>query len=453
MGNKARKTSQKISNTEEQVPHSSVDVNKLVVDSIKGYLSLVDPLQHEFCIYRIPQRLRRTKENAYTPQVVSIGPLHHKDKNLLRLQNLKLSFLRNFLDKFNMDLNKCVKEITTWDARVRGCYAEKIEVSIKELAEIVLVDGVFIIEVLLRFGADDADRNNCTMSDNNNSDPRHFKAWALSSLRPDMVLLENQLPFFVLEGLFNMAFPANERILMTSLLDLSLKYFHDLMLTTPPASKKDLSQSEIQHFVDLLRICHLPSSLRRPRATSPTAQRVSIRNATQLQDAGMKVIKKSEKIRLLDIDYEAGKLQIPHMKIRDETEIVLRNLIALEIFRYRHDSYIIDYVYFMDDFIDNTKDVDLLIQNGIIENWLGDNYSVALMFNTLTKETSLSGSNFYYHGTCKRMNKFCKVARHRWEATLKSEYCSTPWRIASTSAAIILLLLTFSQTIFSAISL
>ncbi|XP_057958663.1 UPF0481 protein At3g47200-like [Malania oleifera] len=368
-----------------------------------------------------------------------------------------------------MDLNKCVEEITRWDARVRGCYAEKIDVRIDELAEIVLVDGVFIIEVLLRFGAD---HNNCTTSDNNNIDPRHFKAWVLSTLRPDMILLENQLPFFVLEGLFNMAFPANERILMPSLLDLSLKFFHGLMLTTPPASKKDLPQSDIQHFVDLLRICHLPSSLRRRTGTSPvifrssflrvcstwrtgtspTAERVSIRNATQLQDAGMKV-KKSEKTRLLDIDYEAGKLQIPHMKIRDETEIVLRNLIALEIFRYRHDSYIIDYVYFMDDFIDNTKDVDLLIRNGIIENWLGDNYSVAVMFNNLTKETSLSGSNFYYHDTCERMNNFCKVAWHRWKATLKSEYCSTPWRIASTSAAIILLLLTLSQTVFSVISL
>ncbi|KAM7490198.1 hypothetical protein LguiA_033119 [Lonicera macranthoides] len=47
------------------------------------------------------------------------------------------------------------------------------------------------------------------------------------------------------------------------------------------------------------------------------------------------------------------------------------------------------------------------------------------------------------------LNAYCKDPRHKWKATLKHDYFNSPWRTASTSAAIVLLALTFIQTVCS----
>jgi len=45
-------------------------------------LEILHPLLDDFCIYRVPMRFRVLNEKAYTPQVVSIGPLHHGREEL-----------------------------------------------------------------------------------------------------------------------------------------------------------------------------------------------------------------------------------------------------------------------------------------------------------------------------------------------------------------------------------
>ncbi|KAK0608906.1 hypothetical protein LWI29_037856 [Acer saccharum] len=38
------------------------------------------------CIYRVPKDLRKINEAAYTPQVISIGPLHHGEKEFFEME-------------------------------------------------------------------------------------------------------------------------------------------------------------------------------------------------------------------------------------------------------------------------------------------------------------------------------------------------------------------------------
>ncbi|KAL6202972.1 hypothetical protein ACLB2K_026676 [Fragaria x ananassa] len=40
-------------------------------------------------IYRVPEKLRRLNENAYTPRVVSIGPFHHGKESLKPMEEHK----------------------------------------------------------------------------------------------------------------------------------------------------------------------------------------------------------------------------------------------------------------------------------------------------------------------------------------------------------------------------
>jgi hypothetical protein len=33
----------------------------------------------DYCIYRVPKKLGKVNKDAYTPKLISIGPLHHND--------------------------------------------------------------------------------------------------------------------------------------------------------------------------------------------------------------------------------------------------------------------------------------------------------------------------------------------------------------------------------------
>ncbi|KAL7164294.1 hypothetical protein ACSBR2_040248 [Camellia fascicularis] len=71
---------------------------------------------------------------------------------------------------------------------------------------------------------------------------------------------------------------------------------------------------------------------------------------------------------LLDIQFNKGVLKIPHLRITDDTEQVLRNIIALEWYPHGQNSYIIDYIGFMENLIDIPEDAEILEKNGILEN-------------------------------------------------------------------------------------
>ncbi|CAB4315130.1 unnamed protein product [Prunus armeniaca] len=55
-------------------------------------------IRGEYCIYRVPDKLRQVKEDAYLPGVVSIGPLHQDNQNLAPMVQYKWSYLLSFLD-------------------------------------------------------------------------------------------------------------------------------------------------------------------------------------------------------------------------------------------------------------------------------------------------------------------------------------------------------------------
>ncbi|RHN49980.1 hypothetical protein MtrunA17_Chr6g0452511 [Medicago truncatula] len=82
-------------------------------------------------------------------------------------------------------------------------------------------------------------------------------------------------------------------------------------------------------------------------------------------------------------------------------------MIALEQFHYPHESYILDYVTIMDFLINTGKDADILIQKEILENWFGDNHSVANMFNGFCKYIIHSNISPHFSILCKDLNAFC----------------------------------------------
>ena len=103
--------------------------------------------------------------------------------------------------------------------------------------------------------------------------------------------------------------------------------------------------------------------------------------------------------------------------------------------------------------VNTDKDADLLIQNGIIEDWMGRSSTVVALISKVRSVAIICVPSYYLYDISKSLNTYCKVTRHKWKAAFKRDYCSTPWMIASTTAAVILLILTLLSTIAAFLAL
>ncbi|KAK3205156.1 hypothetical protein Dsin_019202 [Dipteronia sinensis] len=425
--------------------NAMIDIEKLIQKqstALNEELESLIPLSDMYnSIYRVPKRLRELNEKAYTPQVVSIGPLHYGTDKLMPMEEHKRRYLQEFLRRSEANnMSDYITIIKANEEKLRNSYAEEIRLRSDEFVKMILVDAAFIIEILLKSKFRNLQRN----------DRIFTKPWMIADIMFDMCLLENQLPFFILEELFEGAYVSiGTRDDNKSPM---IKLIHDFTKDSWDFSKiednlENKSFDRVEHLVDFLSICLVPSETDRPRKmrlgtlTTPTV--------TELHQAGVKFQQVYNK-SLFEIKFNgvSGVLEIPHLKVVKETELLFRNLLAFEQC-HGTTNCINDFVVLINHLVNTPKDVDLLIQFGIIENWLPDSVGVSTLFHNLVKETSIIPGNFYFSLLVEDMNTYCRTPWHRWKATLKQDYFRNPWTGISVLAAIVLLGLTFIQTVYS----
>jgi len=145
---------------------------------------------------------------------------------------------------------------------------------------------------------------------------------------------------------------------------------------------------------------------------------------------------------------------MPILNIADDSEMFFRNILAFEHCHLSDDTCIItQYLKILDFLIHTKKDVKELIDKKIIVNWMGDPNAVATMVNSLSSNLAMPRFNPVYFSLCNSLNDFYESPCNKYKAILIHDYFNTPWKIASTVAAIVLLLLALIQTICSIISL
>ncbi|KAL5098055.1 hypothetical protein RYX36_002382 [Vicia faba] len=87
----------------EAKPNGCVDELKNELNEmLKGVVLPEMSEIHEQCIYKVPPGIREANPQAYTPQIISIGPFHSphgstSDNILHQMEQLKLKYLKGFL--------------------------------------------------------------------------------------------------------------------------------------------------------------------------------------------------------------------------------------------------------------------------------------------------------------------------------------------------------------------
>lgn len=431
----------------------------------------VASLWAKLSIYKIPHYLRDSSgdDKAYVPQIVSLGPYHHGKRRLRQMDRHKWRSLNRVLKRTNHDVRLYLDSMKEIEERARSCYEGSISLSSNEFVEMLVLDGCFVLELFrgategfieLRYS-----RN----------DPVFAMRGSMHSIQRDMIMLENQLPLFVLDRLLGIQLGNPDKKGLVA--NLALRFFDPLMPTDEPLTKSDINKLESSlkskttdtfdplsdqgglHCLDVFR----RGLLRRGPQPAPRiwikrwshGHRVAdkrrqqlIHCVTELKEAGIK-FKKRKTDRFWDIKFKDGILRMPRLLIHDGTKSLFLNLIALEQCHMDCSNDITSYVIFMDNLINSPADVGYLHYQGIIEHWLGSDAEVADLFNRLCQEVVFDINDSYLSPLSEAVNRYYNHRWNTWCASLRHNYFSNPWAIISLVAAVVLLLLTFAQTYYT----
>ncbi|GKV37438.1 hypothetical protein SLEP1_g45469 [Rubroshorea leprosula] len=406
---------------------------------------------------RLPPQLLEVNKGAYEPYVISFGPYHRnnfdKRNHLKDMEGRKAETLNRLLELAIQGSDKIHLSATgTIVKEARNCYSESSylsdeEFSDEEFVKMMVLDGCFIIQLITGTLKDSF----CT------------QGLIYTSILRDLVLVENQLPFFVLcklldkipKTFFNPKGSTDPKRWFISQL---LRRFEDTMPgLRVDRTYDDDSMKKVKHIVHLLHSNWLPSdkAMTEYNEHPKDGKWRFIRSATELREAGIEFemveTEGNRKRSLFDINFEKGKgiLKMQKLTIEDDTESLYRNLIACEQFDNELPAYLLDYVTVMDCLINTGKDVELLCKSKIIDNLLGDDESVAALFNKLGDHAKFSRKSFFYAQLFNDINEHYEKPWNTWKANLRQKYFNTPWAFISFLAATLLILLTVLQTTFT----
>ncbi|KAL2319934.1 hypothetical protein Fmac_028903 [Flemingia macrophylla] len=406
----------------------------------------------ECCIYKVPSNLLKVKDVAYTPQLVSIGPVHHKKEELEEMQKQKQRYFHFFWKRLENkgDLMRYKHFLEEEEQNLRRCYSKKFcdIISKEEFLEMILLDAVFIMELFLREAKKWVHKDDYLMT----------QGCVSKSIQCDLMLLENQLPMIVLEKLYDKVVPSIVKNHIR-FINLAHDYFRSYYPhQQSPENKFGVAKWEKSlHFTDLIRNCYLPKEL--TIQTKPFHKECVLRTATKLNEAGISFEKVHDRC-LLDVEFKKkrffswflclgcfpfcklfkARFQIPQLKVDHTTECVLRNLIAFEQCHYPEEAYICNYVSLIDSLIHTKDDAELLVEKEVIVHELGSDKELATLVNGLCKHVVTKST--CYHKLMEDVNEHYN---NNWKwamGTLRWVYFRDPWRSSSTIVGVAILIFT-----------
>ncbi|GMN67020.1 hypothetical protein TIFTF001_036088 [Ficus carica] len=417
-----------------EVPHeTSREQNNIEDDQIRGWRgeppvsSRRDPptpvagiqTSNRWHIVRVPSHVRVVDELAYTPKILSIGPIHHDAPSLKAMEAHKSRFLTRLQNEITSQniLAEIKDAMTNLESEARKCYSEEFDhINSNDFVQMLVLDACFIVEFLRLH--EKACKGEDVM------EPVFGTRWMLPVIGRDLLMLENQLPMFVIREIYNLtSFSAESE--QTPLVDLALQLFEtlrpfkDKLPSEISASKRE---SDISHLLGLFQASFVLSTdessfgnigRRRLNEYDRFPGKGRVNNATRLNFAGISFCPQSDD-NFLTFELEHQKLKIPTLLLDDGTSPLLRNLLAYEQSNRYAAPYFTSLAVFMDSIVDTAKDVDILRNAGFIKQVKGGNDEIVDLLNSLTRELEFDINDCYYLSKpIHDINNFCRSFKAR----------------------------------------
>ncbi|CAN6586917.1 unnamed protein product [Malus baccata var. baccata] len=404
------------------------------------------------CIYKVPASLAGIRPQAIEPEMISIGPYHRGKDGLMELE----SYRRDLLVEY-------YKAMRNLEERTRSCYSELMLMSSPDFVQMMVLDGCFIIELFRQRSTDE-------------EDSILKRPFFIQILTRDLLKLQNQLPFFVLEKLFEISDFGTQH----SLSLLALEFFNHSLPRPSEVLKRTSELTGANHLLDLFRLSFLPPvnhseelktienrerrSIFQRKADAllwrylpiwlclctlatvilvdddrhsnlkyrPTAK--SIQCTTQLRLSWVKFRPRKNAESFLDVGYQKRVLRIPPITINELTTAIFINCMALELCHPHTAPLFTAYIAFMRCLINSNRDVQVLCAEGIIASFSQNDHNVTELFTNLGEKVVLDIGDCYLSNQFRDVEAYYNSCRGTFLRTCFGE----PWSVATFVCALIL---------------
>ncbi|KAK3151797.1 hypothetical protein QOZ80_3AG0250670 [Eleusine coracana subsp. coracana] len=418
----------------------------------------------EFTIFRVPTYVRESNRTAYEPRMVSIGPYYHGAAGLRAMEDHKWRYLHDFLARSDtVSSSLLIEEMRALESQARACYTQKPTLNSDDFLQMLLLDGCFILEFFFKWHTREPD----AMCD---------VGWGLTLVTTDLLLLENQIPFFVVERLYHVVAGEQDGKSTEYLINLLVEYISDNTPFTLPSAN-----TKISHLLHLYYECFVPKRLpeasasqksraRRVPSTGPAFSQelqeratsteepvppaaLVIPCATEMRAAGVRFRRRSSERDMYDVKFDGqrGVMEIPGVVIDDIMKRpLLVNLIAFEQCQGTEEARVLtSYVSLMGMLIRTAQDVELLQRRGILDNLLANHEEAARFFSHLGEGGAMNYDQHVFAGLYEDVRRYCGSWYHRNRAILRRDYFGNPWSAISLFVAGLVVALTATQTYFT----
>ncbi|XP_008807192.2 putative UPF0481 protein At3g02645 [Phoenix dactylifera] len=124
--------------------------------------------------------------------------------------------------------------------------------------------------------------------------------------------------------------------------------------------------------------------------TTPLLEEIVIPSVTELRNAGIKFSPTNGNLSTIDFNTRTATFRLPVITLDDNSEVVLRNLVAYEASVGSRSLALSRYVELMNGIIDTIEDAKLLREGGIVLNRLKSDQEVAELWNGMTRSIRLT---------------------------------------------------------------
>ncbi|XP_031096921.1 UPF0481 protein At3g47200-like [Ipomoea triloba] len=444
-------------------------------DSNSVAITVAANLGNKKKIQKLPLHLRYKEDSDfYDPRVVPIGPYNYGHPSLQLVQGIKYKVLDHFISNnssssWQKDYEFYFKKMLEVVDTARSCYIlleNKYPFDDHRLAEIMLLDACFLLNHFL-ITTDDAvlawgyysPLDITTLID---------AAGGLAFTECDMLLLENQIPLWIIELLFNARY-CNPPHTWKQLLSMKCQQvvWEEIVFKNVDELERHVNlQHDDEAPLHLLEYCHM-LMVSRPHSaeaagignapTMSTQQLIDehgylFSSVMDLKSKGIHFRRNYTDYSLRGIKFDStllrAEVKLPVFDASTVTRVCLQNMIAYELCNYRRTQFVVgSYINFMKSLIVSPGDVKELREKCIIRRAIGEDNDIVKLFHGLNTYGFDNPAIFkeVKHKILKHYNSKTKT----WMVEIAHTYFKSPWTAIALFAATFLLVLTFLQTYFT----
>ncbi|KAH9667251.1 hypothetical protein KPL70_020962 [Citrus sinensis] len=400
--------------------------------------------------------------DSYTPQEVAIGPYHYWRQGLYEMITYKLVQRKELVQaQRHIDgdhkFQYVVEQLKELELKIRACYLKFLNFS-----KLSATTSSISMLRLLDYAGTKAAHN---------------------AILRDMVILENQIPLFVLRKKIKVQYSSLESaddILQAMLLGFCQELLPFQILKDIPK----INVSERAHLLDFLYGTIVPKAEQKSEITEvaddqgedkqatqkyfeenksddegsyssnsdmnkpPLVEEITIPSVTELYKSSVSFSATNGNILTISFDTNTATLHLPSVSLDVNSKVILRNLVAYEASNASGTLVFTRYTELMNGIIDTEEDVKLLRRKGILLNRLKSDAEVADLWNGMSKSIKLTKvphlnkviedvNNYYNNRLTVRFWKYTKL------------YVFSSWQFFTLLATNMLLLLMIWQAFCS----